>query len=67
MHQFTLLFTACTDDLPKSEAKILYEDIISMDDSSECRVDSSLVISRAQAKKNMIKPECDHDAFAVCN
>jgi hypothetical protein len=67
MHQFTLLFTACTDDLPEAESLVLYMDVISQDDSPECRVDTSLLISRAKAKQLQIEPVCDHDAFPICN
>ena len=45
---------------------MLYSEVTTMDDSPECRIDVSMIISRAQAKKNAIKPECDHDAFPVC-
>jgi hypothetical protein len=67
MHQFTVLFTQCTDQLPESESLILYQDVISMDDSGECRIDTSLVISRAEAKKRQIIPVCETDAFPICN
>ena len=33
-----------------------YEDVVELDDSPECDVDISLVISRAVAKKRAIKP-----------
>jgi hypothetical protein len=67
MNQFTVLFTACTDRLPESEVAALYADVVSQDDSAECRIDTSLVISRAEAKSRDIKPECETDAFPVCD
>ena len=67
MNQFTKLFTACTDDLPESEKLDLYEDVTSLDDSPECNIDISLVISRGEAKKRDIKPTCETDAFPICN
>jgi hypothetical protein len=66
MHQFTVLFTACTDGLPEEETRKMYEDVVDLDDSPECDVDISLVISRAEAKKRKIKPVCEQDAFPVC-
>jgi hypothetical protein len=66
MHQFTVLFTACTDDLPEAESLALYRDVTAQDDSDECTVDTSLVISRSKAKQLKIKPTCDHDAFGIC-
>ena len=66
MHQFTVLFTACTDDLPEAESLALYRDVTAQDDSDECAVDTSLVISRSKAKQLKIKPACDHDAFGIC-
>ena len=66
MHGFTVLYTACTDHLPVSESLKLYQDIISLDDSPECSVDTSMVISRRQAKLNAVQPACDHDAFGIC-
>jgi hypothetical protein len=67
MHQFTLLYTACTDGLPDAESLALYRDVTSLDDSPECTVDTTLIVSRAAAKASKIKPICDHDAFPVCN
>jgi hypothetical protein len=66
MHQFTLLYTACTDRLPAEESLKLYHDVISQDDSPECDIDVSMIVSRAEAKKRQIKPVCDHDMFPIC-
>jgi hypothetical protein len=67
MNQFTKLFTACTDDLPESEKLNLYEDVTSLDDSPECDIDITMVISRGEAKARDIKPTCETDAFPICN
>jgi hypothetical protein len=63
MHQFTVLYTACTDDLPEEESLALYRDVTTMDDSRDCRIDTSLVVSRALAKQMKIKPICETDAI----
>ena len=63
MNQFTVLYTACTDDLPEEESLALYQDVTTMDDSRECQIDTSLVVSRAVAKQQKIKPTCEADAF----
>jgi hypothetical protein len=34
----------------------MYEDVVELDDSPECDVDISLVVSRAVARKRAIKP-----------
>ena len=36
----------------------MYSEVTTMDDSPECDIDVSMIISRAEAKKNAIKPEC---------
>jgi hypothetical protein len=66
MHVFTLLYTACTDGLPEEESLMLYRDVTEMADSSICRLDTTLIISRAEAKQRKIKPICEADAFPVC-
>jgi hypothetical protein len=63
MHVFTLLYTACTDELPEAESLLLYRDVTEMDDSPECRLDTSLIVSRAEAKQRKIKPVCEVDSF----
>ena len=66
MHQFTLLYTECTDGLPEEESLALYRDVTEMEDSAECRIDVSLVMSRSEAKQKAIKPVCESDVFAAC-
>jgi hypothetical protein len=67
MNQFTILFTTCNDQLPEAEFPTLYANVVSQDDFVECRLDTSLVISRAEAKNRDIKPECETNAFPVCD
>eukprot|EP01052_Picozoa_sp_SAG31_P011857 SAG31_NODE_682_length_12841_cov_13.637655_2_plen_744_part_00 len=66
MHVFTVLYTACTDGLPQEESMLLYRDVTAMDDSPECVLDSSLLLSRSVAKRRQVRPTCETDAFPVC-
>eukprot|EP01052_Picozoa_sp_SAG31_P025668 SAG31_NODE_2264_length_6057_cov_6.828634_2_plen_781_part_00 len=68
MQQFTLLFTACTDDLSESEVMELYRDVTVLDDARECFINTSMILSRTEAKQAATRPPCDHNAFgAVCD
>ena len=59
MNQFTILFTTCNDQLPEAEFPTLYANVVSQDDFVECRLDTSLVISRAEAKN---RDKCETNA-----
>ena len=66
MHVFTVLYTACTTGLPPAESLLLYRDVTELDDSPECLLDTSLILSRAVAKRRNVRPTCGADAFPVC-
>ena len=66
MRQFTVLYTACTDHLPDAELQDLYRDVTAQDDSPECFINTSMIISRTEAKQQSIRPPCDHDTFLIC-
>jgi hypothetical protein len=68
MHVFTVLYTACTDSLPEAESLLLYREVTEMDENPRCTVDTSLIISRAEAKQRKIVPTCEVDAFpSLCD
>ena len=66
MRQFSVLYTACTDHLPDVELQNLYRDVTAQDDSPECYINTSMIISRTEAKQQQIRPPCDHDTFSIC-
>eukprot|EP01052_Picozoa_sp_SAG31_P002560 SAG31_NODE_91_length_26366_cov_6.792211_8_plen_522_part_00 len=63
MHEFTELYTACTDHLPEEEKRALYDDVVSLDESPECLVNTSMIVSTRQAKVDSIVPVCEENAF----
>eukprot|EP01052_Picozoa_sp_SAG31_P007415 SAG31_NODE_354_length_17223_cov_18.708771_1_plen_576_part_00 len=66
MHPFQTLHEACTDRLPHDEVMALYRDVTEMEDSPECTIDTSQVVSMTQAKLNAVLPTCQTDAFSSC-
>ena len=53
------------DGLPNEELLELYRDVTAQDDSPECFINTSMIISRTEAKQQQIRPPCDHDDYPM--
>ena len=66
MRPFNTLHEACTDGLPQVEVMALYRDVTEMEDSPECTINTSAVVSMTEAKQNARLPTCETDTFSAC-